>query len=323
MISRRHLPLLALAGAAATRRRAAAQWAPTRPVRIVVGFAAGGPADVIARVVADRVSERLGQPVVVENRLGAGGNIAAEHVARAAPDGHTLMLAASALVQNAAMFTRLPYDPLRDFTPVSQLTSYPLIVVVTPSLPAADLAELAALARRQPGGITYGSAGVGTPLHLTGALFGLLANAEMTHVPFGGAAPAHTALLAGQVQAIFHNPVQASPSLRAGLIRALAVTGETRMAAFPEVPTVAEAGFPDLIASVWHALVGPGGMALATVARLGAVAAEVMALEEVRGALTRQGYEVRGTTPEEFAAYMRAESEKWSDVVRRARVRAE
>ena len=322
MIRKRHLALSALAIATAAPR-AAAQWTPSRPVRVVVGFAPGGPADVIARIIADRMAERLGQSVVVENRVGAGGNIAAEHVARAAPDGHTLMLAASALVQNAAMFPRLPYDPLRDFTPISQLTSYPLIVVVTPSLPANTLQELAAVARRQPGGVTYGSAGVGTPLHLTGTLFGLLADVEMTHVPFAGAAPAHTALLAGQVQAIFHNPVQATPSLRAGLIRPLEVTGEARMAAFPEVPTAAEAGFPDLIASVWHGLVGPGGMPSAATARLGAVSREVMALEEVRTALTRQGYEVRGTTPDEFAAYARAESEKWSDVIRRAGVRAE
>ena len=226
-----------------------------------MGFAAGGPADVIARVVADRVAERLGQPVVVENRLGAGGNIAAEHVARAAPDGHTLMLAASALVQNAAMFTRLPYDPLRDFTPVSQLTSYPLIVVVTPSLPA-----------------TPGGAGGAGP-----------AAAGRHHLRLGGrrhaAAPDRRAVRpAGERRddacplrrrgARAHRaarrpgagdlpqPGAGPPSLRAGLIRALAVTGETRMAAFPEVPTVAEAGFPDLIASVWHGLVGPGGMPL-------------------------------------------------------------
>ncbi|MCW8085614.1 Bug family tripartite tricarboxylate transporter substrate binding protein [Sabulicella glaciei] len=318
---RRELSTLGLSLAASGP--ALAQWAPSRPVRIVVGFAPGGPADVIARVIADRLAERLGQGVVVENRVGAGGNIASDHVARAAPDGHTLMLAASALVQNAAMFARLPYDPVRDFSAISQLTSYPLIVVVAPSVPARDLAGLAELARRQPGGVTYGSAGVGTPLHLTGALFGLLAEVEMTHVPFGGAAPAHAALLGGQVQAIFHNPIQASPSLRAGLIRPLAVTGEARMAAFPEVPTVAEAGFPSLVASVWHGLVGPANMPAPVLARLGEVAAEVMALEEVRTNLIRQGYEVHGTAPTEFARYMRAENERWSDVIRRARISAE
>jgi tripartite-type tricarboxylate transporter receptor subunit TctC len=269
------------------------------------------------------MAARLGQPVVVENRVGAGGNIASEIVARAAPDGHTLTLAASSLVQSAAMFPRLPYDALRDFTGISQLTSYPLIVVVQPGLPVSNLQELAALAKRQPGGVTYGSAGVGTPLHLTGALFGLLAGVEMTHVPFGGAAPAHTALLGGQVQAIFHNPIQASPSLRAGLIKPLAVTGETRMAAFPEVPTVAEAGFPGLIANTWHALVGPGGMPPAITERLSAVVREVVTTEAVGTALTRAGYEVRGTAPADFAAYMRVENEKWSEVIRRARIQAE
>jgi tripartite-type tricarboxylate transporter receptor subunit TctC len=233
------------------------------------------------------------------------------------------MLAASALVQNAAMFPRLTYDPIQDFTWISQLTSYSLIVAVTPALRVHTLGDLAALARQQAGGVTYGSAGVGTPLHLTGALFGLLAGVEMTHVPFAGAAPAHTALLAGQVQAIFHNPVQATPSLRAGLIRALAVTGETRMGAFPEVPTAAEAGFPGLVASVWHGLVGPAGIPGAAATQLEKIAAEVMALEEVKGSLSRQGYEVRGTTSEEFSAYARAEAGKWSDVIRRANLQTQ
>ncbi|WP_431271500.1 tripartite tricarboxylate transporter substrate-binding protein [Dankookia sp. P2] len=221
-----------------------AQARPARPVRLVVPFPPGGPADVLARLLAERLAEGWGQPVIVENRGGAGGNIGAEAVARAAPDGHTLLLCASSHVQGAALYNRLPFDPIRDFTPVAQLAYYSLVLVVHPSVPAADLAEFEALLRARPGEVTITSAGVGTPTHLTAELFRSRAGVAFTHVPFGGAAPAHAALLGGQVQAMFHNPVMAVPAVQAGRLRALATTGAARAVALPAVPTLAESGYP-------------------------------------------------------------------------------
>src|SRR4051812_22860470 len=272
----------AVLGAALLAAPARAQAWPSRPVRLVVPFPPGGPADVLARLLAERLAEGWGQPVVVENRGGAGGNIGAEAVARAAPDGHTLLLCASSHVQGAALYTRLAFDPVRDFTPVAQLAYYSLVLVVHPSVPATDLAGFEALLRAQPGQVTVASAGIGTPTHLTAELFRSRAGVEFTHVPFGGAAPAHAALIGGQVQAMFHNPVMAVPAVQAGRLRALATTGAARAVALPAVPTLAEGGYPGFESGTWYAVLGPAGLPAPVVARVESDLRRTVALPAVR-----------------------------------------
>jgi tripartite-type tricarboxylate transporter receptor subunit TctC len=308
-------------GAALLAAPARAQAWPSRPVRIVVPFPPGGPADVLGRLLAERLAEGWGQPVIVENRGGAGGNIGAEAVARAAPDGHTLLLCASSHVQGAALYSRLPFDPIRDFTPIAQLAYYSLVLVVHPSVSATTLAAFEALLRANPGQVTITSAGVGTPTHLTAELFRSRTGVEFTHVPFGGAAPAHAALLGGQVQAMFHNPVMAVPAVQAGRLRALATTGAVRAVALPEVPTLAESGYPCFDSGTWYAVLGPAGLPAPVVARIDADLRRVIALPAVRDRLAAQSMEPRDIEPETLAAVMREELVRWTEVIRRLGIR--
>jgi tripartite-type tricarboxylate transporter receptor subunit TctC len=304
-------------GAGLLAAPAYAQSWPTRPVRLVVPFPPGGPADAIGRILAEPLSEAWGQPVVIDNRGGAGGNIGADVVAKSPPDGHTLLLAASSHVQGAALYRRLAFDPIRDFTPITQVAYYSLVVVVHPSVPANNLREFEAYMRANPGRLTMTSAGVGTPTHLTAELFRTRAGLEFTHVPFQGAAPAHTALLAGQVQAMFHNPVLAVPAVQAGRLRAVATTGAARARALPEVPTLAESGYPGFEAGTWYAVLGPAGMQPAVVSRIDADLRRVVALQSVGERFARQSLETRQLGPEDLAATMRSELERWGEVIRR------
>ncbi len=327
-VPRRHLLLATLGGAAGAAmlgpaRGARAQAWPTRPVRLIVPFPPGGPADVIGRSLAERLGEIWGQPVVVENRGGAGGNIGAEHVARAAPDGHTLLLAASSHVQNVALYRSLPYDPIRDFTPITQVAYYGLVVVVHPSVPARTLAEFTALMREKPGQVTITSAGTGTPTHLSAELFALRAGVTFTHVPFQGAAPAHTALLAGQVQAMFHNPVLAVPAVRAERLRALATTGTARSPTLPEVPTIAESGYPGYEAGTWYAVLGPAGLPAPVVAKVDADLHQVLAQPALRQRFAAQSLEIPGAGPEQLGRIMREDLERWAALIRRLGIRAD
>jgi tripartite-type tricarboxylate transporter receptor subunit TctC len=308
-------------GAALLAAPARAQAWPSRPVRIVVPFPPGGPADVLGRLLAERLAEGWGQPVIIENRGGAGGNIGAEAVARAAPDGHTLLLCASSHVQGAALYGKLAFDPIRDFTPVAQVAYYSLVLVVHPSVSATTLAAFEALLRANPGQVTITSAGVGTPTHLTAELFRSRAGVEFTHVPFGGAAPAHAALLGGQVQAMFHNPVMAVPAVQAGRLRALATTGAARAVALPEVPTLAESGYPGFDSGTWYAVLGPAGLPAPVVARIDADLRRVIALPAVRDRLAAQSMEPRDIEPETLAAVMREELVRWTEVIRRLGIR--
>jgi tripartite-type tricarboxylate transporter receptor subunit TctC len=307
--------------APAARAQVQAQPWPTRPVRLVVPFAAGGPADVIGRILAERLAEGWGQPVVIENRGGAGGTIGAEAVARAQPDGHTLLINASSHVQGAALYAKLPYDPIRDFSPITQVAYYSLVLVVHPSVPARDIHELEALLRAKPGEITVTSAGVGTPTHLTAELFRIRAGVEFTHVPFGGAAPAHTALLAGQVQAMFHNPLLSVPAVKAGQLRALATTGAVRAAALPEIPTLAESGYPGFESGTWYAVLGPAGMPAPVVARIDADLRRVVALPAVRDRLAAQSMETRAVGPEGLAEILRTDLATWTELIQRLGIR--
>lgn len=296
---------------------------PSRPVRIVTGFAAGGPTDLIARVLAEKLAPVWGQPVVVENRLGAGGNIAAENVARATGDAHSLLLATSAHVQTPPLMARMPYDPLGDFTPIMMLAYYPLVLCVHPSVPARTLAEFVTYARARPAGeITMGSSGVGNTPHLTAALFGLEAGIEFTHVQYSGTATAQTALLGGEVRAMFQNPVLATQPVLDGRLRALATTSAVRWRDLPEVPTVAELGYRDFEAGSWFGMLAPAGVPAERAARLHQNIRAAVRLPEVQARLTASGFDLRDVGPAEFRAQMEAELAKWKHVVRTAGIRA-
>ena len=317
---RRRTLLAALAAApAAYERSARAQapvWAPERPMRLIVSFAAGGSTDVTARLIAQALSERLGQPVVVENRPGAAGNIGAEAAARSAPDGHTLFMAVSGIMAaNKALYRKLPFDPERDFTPISQVAFIPNLVVVHPEVPANNLAELIAYAKANPGKLNYGSAGAGTSLHLAAPLLASRAGIEMVHVPYRGGAPAATDLLAGKIHVIASPMVEVITYVQAGKLRPLAVTTAHRSPALPEVPTVAET-LPGFEVALWNGIVGPAGMPQAAVARLSTEIGSVLRTPEMRRKLAEQGSEPAPSTPEEFAAFIHAEIPRWAEIVR-------
>lgn len=309
------------AGLAAPRLARAQASFPDRPVRIVVPYAAGGPTDIIARAVTERLFEAWRQPVVVENRPGAGASIGAEHVARAAPDGHTLLVAASAHVMNPPLMPRLPYHPVRDFTPIIQAGYHPMILVVHPSVPANSFAELQALARRQEGGVTIGSAGVGNSSHLAAALLGVEANFPFIHVPYNGSAPSMTALLSGQVQASFLNSTVGTQQIRAGKLRGLAVTSLERWRELPELPTVAELGYPGFEVGAWYGFVGPAGLPEPILAKLHRDIAAVLATPAVRERIIAAGLDPRDAGPAEFKRIMETELAKWERVIRTAGIR--
>jgi tripartite-type tricarboxylate transporter receptor subunit TctC len=264
------------------------------------------------------LSQAWGQPVIIENRGGAGGNIGADAVARAAPDGYTLLLNASSHVINASLYDKLPYDPVKDFTPVSEVASYMLVLVVHPSLAAQSLGELLALARTQPGGLAYASAGSGTPSHLAMEMLrGATGNPPLTHVPFGGSGPSLAAVVAGQVPVAIEAVFSASPFIRAGQLRALATASARRLAVLPELPTIAEAGpLPGFEAASWLAFVAPARTPEERVRRLAAEVTEILRLPELRDRMVALGAEPAGGTPEELDAFARAEFEKWRRVVR-------
>ncbi len=320
-IGRRSALGLAVGGAALAAMPASAQSWPARPVRLVVPFPPGGPADAIGRLLGERLSEVWGQPVIIDNRGGAGGNIGADVVARSAPDGYTLLLAASSHVQGAALYTRLAFDPIRDFTPITQVAYYGLVLVVHPSVPANTLQEFEALLRAKPGEVTVVSAGVGTPTHLTAEIFATRAGVTITHVPYQGAAPAQTALLGGQVQAMFNNPVLAVPAAQAGRLRALATTGATRSPSLPETPTLAESGYPGFESGTWYAVLGPAGVPAPVVAKIDADLRRVLALPAVRQRFAAQSLETRDAGPDALATIMQDDLARWSDVIQRLGLR--
>ncbi|MCB4822012.1 Bug family tripartite tricarboxylate transporter substrate binding protein [Roseicella aerolata] len=313
---RRRLVLGSIAGLLLARAARAQGWAPERPLRLVVPFAAGGSTDVTARLVAQALGDRLGQPVVVENRPGAGGNIGAEAVVRAAPDGHTLLMGVSGiLAANRALYRSLPFDTLRDFAPISQVAVIPNLIVVHPDLPARDIAGLIDHAKRNPGKVFYGSAGSGTSLHLAAALFAARAGVEMVHVPYRGGAPAATDLIAGKIQMLASPMVEVIGAVRAGQLRPLAVTTAKRSALLPEVPTVGET-LPGFEIPLWNGILAPAGTPPEAIARLSAEIRAALQSEELRRRLLEQGSEPLPSRPEEFADYLRAEIPRWAEIVR-------
>ena len=296
-----------------------APW-PARPIRIIVPTSPGGGTDIVMRVLATRMGEGLGQPVVVENRPGAGQILGTEFVARAAPDGYTQLMAASAIVLNQVLAKQPPYDILRDFIPVTLAASLPHVLTVHPSLPVKSVKELIALARARPGQLNYSSAGAGTSLHMAMELFRSMAGLDIVHVPYKGAGPATADLLAGHVQLATPNTLTVAPHLRSGRLRAIGVTGAKRAAALPEVPTIAEAGVPGYEAIFWYALFAPAGTPREAVGRTHAEVAKALRLPDVGQRLAADGAEPGGMPPEAFAAFIRTEIEKWGRVVREARI---
>lgn len=315
----------ALAGlGAALALPALAQGFPTRPIRIVVPFPPGGSTDLLARRIAERLSVSFGQTVLVENRPGAGGTTGADLVAKSPPDGHTLLMGVTGSNAIAAsLFPNLPYDPLRAFAPVTRVVSAPLVLVVNAALPITDVAGYVAAARAQPGAMTYATPGNGTSMHLTGVMFGMAAQVELQHVPYRGSAQALTDLMAGPVRSAFMDVLVALPQLRAGAIRGLAVTSETRHPLLPELPTMIEAGFPGFAATSWQGVFAPAGTPPAVLDRLHAEIARAMAAPDIRDAFASQGFVVESTPPADFAAFVAAEIAKWAAVVRAGNVRAD
>ncbi|PVY80059.1 tripartite-type tricarboxylate transporter receptor subunit TctC [Cupriavidus alkaliphilus] len=317
-LSRRHALALfsCLVLSAAAAPPVLAQSFPARPVRLVVPYPPGGPTDIVARVVGQKLSERLGQPLVVENRPGAGGNIGAEAVARAAPDGYTLLVATTAHAINMTLFRKPGYDTRKDFAPVSLLTRGPLVLVTAPATPAASVAELIAMARGRPGQLTFASSGNGQSTHLAAELFNSMAGVRMTHVPYKGSAPALTDVMGGQATVMFDTMLSAMPFVRDGKLRALAVTGAQRSPAAPDTPTIAQSGLPGYEATAWNALLAPAGTPPAVLEAIAAALKSVLDDADVRARFATQGFAAEWTSPPATAKFLDQEIDKWARVVK-------
>ena len=306
-----------------TASAAMSQTYPTRPVRLIVPSSPGGGTDISARIIAPKLSEYLGQQVVVENRPGAGTMIGGEVVAKSPPDGHTLLMCVSTLAINPAVYRKVPYEALRDFAPITQAVTLPNVIVGHPSLPARNVKELLALARARPGELTFASAGLGTSPHLSMELFLSLTRTKMLHVPYKGSGPGVIDLIAGQVQVMAPNMLSAYPHIKSGRMRAYGVTSAKRAAGAPEIPTIAEAGVPGYEAVQWYGVLAPAATPRAIVTRLHGEIVKVLQQPDVKDRLGKDGAEPVGSTPEEFAAFIRAETVKWAKVVRDAGIQPE
>ena len=307
---------IAALAAGIAAHHASAQTYPVKPIRFVVPLAAGGPGDVLARAIGQKLSEQVGQSVVIDNRPGANTNVGSEFVAKAPADGYTLLATASTLTINPSLYPKLPYEPIRDFAPVTLIGSTPLILVVHPSLPAKSVKELAALAKSRPGQINYGSAGNGSVLHLAGEMFNTLAGVKLVHVPYKGVTNAFSDLLGGQISIMFPGAPIALPQVKAGKLRALGTTGAGRTAAAPELPPIAESGLPGYEISVWYGMLAPAGTPPAVINRLHAEISRIVQLPDIRERWAVLGAEPLHNTPEQFAAFLKADLGKWAKVVR-------
>ena len=297
---------------------AAAQTAyPGRAITIIVPFPPGGTTDILARIVGQAMSIELGQPVTIDNRAGAGGNIGGQIAAKAAPDGYTLFMGTvGTQAINASLYKKLPFDPIKDFAPLTRVANVPNLLVANPAQPFKSVAELIAYARANPDKINFASSGNGTSIHLSGELFKTLAKVQMVHVPYKGSAPAVTDLLGNQVGIMFDNMPSVIQHVRAGKLRALAVTTTKRSPELPDVPTIAESGLPGYAATSWFGLFAPAGTAPSVISRLNATIVKVLAQADIRKKISDQGAEVYSETPEQFASFIQAEGVKWGKVVR-------
>ena len=312
------LAFVAALAAALAFAPAAAQPYPNRPVRMIVPFAPGGATDIIARTVAQKLSERLGQPVVIENKPGAGTTIGNAEVAKAKPDGYTLLFAPTPFVISQVVYPTLPYDPKKDFAPVSLLATSPFILVTNTAVPAKTVAELVALAKAKPGTMTFCSAGNGTVPHLSGELFKLRAGVDIVHVPYKGGGPAIVDLVGGQVNMMFATPIEVAQHVQAGRLNVLGATSKKRLAAFPNVPTLDESGYPGFEVASFFGVLAPAGTPPEIVAKLGADLAAVMETPDVREKFAAQSAEANVQGPDAFAKFLDAERDKWADIVKRS-----
>ncbi len=294
---------------------------PSRPVRMLVPYAPGGGADIVARSLAQKLTEQLGASFLVENRPGGTGVVAGELVARAAPDGYTLMTSALEFAINPAIRAKLPYDPLKDFTLISQLASVQFLLVSHPSVPIRSARQIVEIARAQPGKLTYGSSGTGGGPHLAGELFQVMSGARWTHVPFRGAAPASIAVMSGEVDFSFGSTIGLMEPARGGKVRAIAVTGTKRFSPLPTVPTIAESGVPGYSVIGWYGFYGPAGMPAELVRKLHSEAARALNSADAKERLERAGNELVMSSPEDFVTFMRAEMAKWTRVVKESKMR--
>src|SRR5688572_6957291 len=309
--------LLALAGAAFAQTQAY----PSRPIRLIVPFGAGSGTDVVARILAPKLSDGLGQQVVVDNRTGAGGIVGTDLVAKAQPDGHTLLFALSSHAINASLYSKLPYDTRKDFATVTQLISGPLVMVINPTLPVSSVRDLVAYIKSKPGQ-SYSSAGIGSPPHLAGELFKSTAGLDMAHVPYSGAVPAITATVGGQGVLYFAGTASALPFVKAGRLKAVAVTGRKRSSLFPDIPTMAEAGVGYEV-DQWYGILAPAGTPRSVVARLHSEFTKALQLPDIKERLLGLGVEPVGSTPEEFDAYLKSEIVKYEKVVKASGARVD
>lgn len=299
----------------------AADTFPDKPIRFVVPFEGGGPGDIVARRVGDALSKRINQPVVIDIKPGASTIIGSEAVARAAPDGYTIMLVSTTHSVNPSLFKSLPYNPVTDFAPVTLAATSPYVLVINPTVPARTLVELIALARREAGTLNFGSSGTGSAVQLTGELFKAAIGADITHVPYKGSGPALIDLLGGHIQMLFTSTVTAVPYLRDGRLRGMAVTSVRRNAAVPDLPTIAESGYPDFEAASWFGVMAPGKTPAPIVARLQQEITAAVHTPNVVDALSALGAEPGDMTPAAFGTFFQAEMTKWGEVVRRANIK--
>lgn len=294
---------------------------PSKPINLVVPFAPGGGVDMIARVVGAQLSAQMGQPVIVENKPGASANIGANFVAKAAPDGYTILLAANGLAANATLFPHAPFDPLRDFAPVAKVGYAPLVVIVAKDFPAKSLKDLLDMAKQKPGSLTFASAGNGSSQHLAGEMLKMVAHIDALHVPYKGGSPAMTDLLGGRISFMVQNPLEAMPLLNAHQLRALAVASDTRLALLPDVPTAAQAGLPGYEASVWWGFVAPAKTPDAVVAKLNAEIVKALNDPKTREKLMHMGVVIEPSTPTQFGNFLKLEVAKWAKVINTAHIR--
>ena len=301
---------------------AQAQSWPDKPIKLIVSFAPGGVHDTLARVLQPRLTEALGQPIVIENRPGAGGNIAAEAVARSAPDGYTFLVASEAIATNEYLYRHMTYDPYKDLAPVAKLADYPMALIAHPSVPANNVKELVALAKARPGSLSYGSAGIGASGHLAGELFNSVEGVNIVHVPYKGGAPALADLVAGRIQVMFLSVSLSAPQLKQGKIKVLAVTGDKRSGKLPDVPTTAEQGYPGVQALLFSSLLAPAATPGPVIARMNAEVVKALRAPEVVARLTDLGAVPAPSSPEQFASILKQDGERWGKLIRERNIHA-
>ncbi|HZF19249.1 MAG TPA: tripartite tricarboxylate transporter substrate binding protein [Burkholderiales bacterium] len=299
-----------------------ADW-PARPIRFILPFPPGGGTDILGRLIAERLTAGLGQPVVTENRGGAGGNVGAEAAAKSPPDGYTIVLVAPSLAISPSLYSKLAYDPVKDFAPVSLVATVPNVMITNPSVPAATLKEFIVLAKSKPGQMNFGSGGSGTSNHLAGELFNIVAGVKLVHVPYKGVNLAMNDVLSGRVQLVFIGIPAAVPHIKAGKLRALALASTQRSAVLPDVPTADEAGLPKFEVTTWYGILTPAGTPRPVVARLNGELGRIMHSPELKGRLEALATDPVTSTPEEFADLIRREIAKWGEVVREASLKAD